>query len=184
STGIITTHFMNLKTLADKTPGLINGSMMFDSKNLKPLFQLQVGKPGSSYTFVVAARSGLSQSLISKARNKVTQNHLALEKLLTKLERDKNLVQKRLHELEEKEKKLKKLMHTSENLIVENEKIKAAMETFLRKEEEKIVARYENRMKRVAKDLKEAKNKKQVIDKFLNELGLKREKKLKEPERK
>ncbi len=183
STGIITTHFMNLKTLADKTPGLINGSMMFDSKNLKPLFQLQVGKPGSSYTFVVAARSGLSQSLISKARNKVTQNHLALEKLLTKLERDKNLVQKKLNELEEKEKKLKKLMHTSENLIVENEKIKAAMETFLRKEEEKIVARYENRMKRVAKDLKEAKNKKQVIDKFLNELGLKREKKLKEPER-
>ncbi|MBS1765458.1 MAG: DNA mismatch repair protein MutS [Bacteroidetes bacterium] len=182
-TGIITTHFMNLKTLADKTQGLVNGSMMFDSKNLKPLFQLQVGKPGSSYTFVVAARSGLSQSLISKARNKVSQNHIALEKLLTKLERDKNLVQKKLQELDDKEKKLKRLMNSSENLIAENEKIKTGMEIFLKKEEDKIIAKYETRMKRVAKDLKGAKNKKQVIDKFLSELGLKREKKNKEPER-
>ena len=58
--GIVTTHYLNLKVMANKTPGIINGAMAFDEKNLQPLYQLIIGKPGSSYTFSIAERIGLT----------------------------------------------------------------------------------------------------------------------------
>jgi DNA mismatch repair protein MutS2 len=57
--GIITTHYLNLKVMAGKVPGIFNGAMMFDEEQLEPLYQLSTGKPGSSYTFAIAQRSGL-----------------------------------------------------------------------------------------------------------------------------
>ena len=62
--GIVTTHYLNLKVMANKVKGLINGAMQFDEQNLLPLYKLQVGKPGSSYTFSIAERIGLDLSLI------------------------------------------------------------------------------------------------------------------------
>jgi DNA mismatch repair protein MutS2 len=174
SIGVITTHYMNLKVLADKTPGLFNGSMLFDVKNLKPLFQLQTGKPGSSYTFVVAGRSGIPPALIDRARSKVSRKHLVLEKLLNKVEIEKNLIAKKLAEAEIKERKLRELIQKNERMIFENEQLKTGMEHHLQKEEEKITNRFEARLKRFAKDFKEAKNKKHVVDKFMTELGLKK----------
>ena len=68
SFGIVTTHYLNLKVMANKVPGIINGAMQFDEKNLLPLYKLIVGKPGSSYTFSIAERIGLDKRLIEKAR--------------------------------------------------------------------------------------------------------------------
>ena len=58
--GIITTHYLNLKVMAGKVQGIVNGAMAFDEDKLEPLYQLTIGKPGSSYTFAIAQRSGLS----------------------------------------------------------------------------------------------------------------------------
>src|SRR6185436_7099690 len=69
--GIVTTHYLNLKVMAGKTSGIINGAMAFDEKNLLPLYQLAIGKPGSSYTFSIAERIGLEQRIIEKARKLV-----------------------------------------------------------------------------------------------------------------
>ena len=63
--GIVTTHYLNLKVMANKTPGIINGAMSFDEKNLQPLYKLIIGKPGSSYTFSIAERIGLDHKLVS-----------------------------------------------------------------------------------------------------------------------
>lgn len=57
----ITTHYLNLKVMAGKTPGILNGAMAFDEKNLLPLYKLNIGKPGSSYTFSIAERIGLEK---------------------------------------------------------------------------------------------------------------------------
>ncbi|HKR07253.1 MAG TPA: DNA mismatch repair protein MutS, partial [Bacteroidia bacterium] len=103
--GIITTHYLNLKVMADKTPGIINGSMAFDAKNLKPLYRLMIGKPGSSYTFVVAERSGLPQSVIQRAKSKVDNKSLVLEKLLNDVEKEKSVLKKKLDDVSEKEKR-------------------------------------------------------------------------------
>ncbi len=93
SIGIVTTHYLNLKVMANKVPGIMNGAMAFDEKNLKPLYKLIVGKPGSSYTFSIAERIGLHPSLINKARKLVDENHFSLDKLLNRTEQDLQQVQ-------------------------------------------------------------------------------------------
>ena len=107
--GIVTTHYLNLKIMASKTSGIINGAMAFDEKSLLPLYQLNVGKPGSSYTFSIAERIGLSPQLISRARELVEENHFSLDKLLNKTEQD-------LRKIELKEKDLQRLLKENETL--------------------------------------------------------------------
>ena len=97
--GIVTTHYLNLKVMANKTPGIINGAMAFDEKNLKPLYKLIVGKPGSSYTFSIAERIGLDKDLIQRARSLVDEEHFQLDKLLNRTEQDMQDLQKREKEL-------------------------------------------------------------------------------------
>ncbi|WP_207493755.1 endonuclease MutS2 [Aridibaculum aurantiacum] len=120
SFGIVTTHYLNLKVMANKVPGIINGAMAFDEINLLPMYRLIVGKPGSSYTFSIAERIGLPKHLINKARKLVDEEHFTLDKLLNRTEQD-------LRELEQKEKELHKL-------IRENEKLKKEMTQVMDKE--------------------------------------------------
>ncbi len=118
--GIVTTHYLNLKVMAGKTPGIINGAMGFDEKNLRPLYKLVVGKPGSSYTFAIAERIGLDKSLIKRAKDLVDDDQFRLDKLLNRTEQD-------LKDLEKKETELHQLMR-------ENEKLKKEMTQVLNKE--------------------------------------------------
>ncbi|MEI7802252.1 MAG: DNA mismatch repair protein MutS, partial [Bacteroidota bacterium] len=93
--GIVTTHYMNLKTLANRYTGIINGAMEFDEKNLLPLYQLQVGKPGSSYTFAIAERIGIPRKVSDRARELVKQDHFKVENLLRDLQKEKQLLQEK-----------------------------------------------------------------------------------------
>lgn len=118
--GIVTTHYLNLKVMANKVKGIINGAMGFDEENLLPMYKLLVGKPGSSYTFSIAERIGLPQPLINRAKKLVDEGHFQLDKLLNKAEQD-------LQKVEEKEKYL-------QQLLKENEKLKREYETLADKE--------------------------------------------------
>jgi len=118
--GVVTTHYLNLKIMANKTPGIINGAMAFDEKNLLPLYKLIVGKPGSSYTFAIAERIGMDGELIRKARKLVDEEHFQLDKLLNRTEQD-------LQDLQQKEKEL-------QSLLKENEKLKKEMQLVMNKE--------------------------------------------------
>jgi DNA mismatch repair protein MutS2 len=118
--GIVTTHYLNLKVMAGKTAGIINGAMAFDENNLLPLYKLIIGKPGSSYTFSIAERIGLDKRLINRARALVDEDHFKLDKLLNRTEQD-------LHEMEQKQKELQRLLK-------ENEKLKKEMEHVLDRE--------------------------------------------------
>lgn len=118
--GIATTHYLNLKVMANKTAGIMNGAMAFDEANLLPLYKLVIGKPGSSYTFSIAERIGLNPALIKRARLLVDEDHFRLDKLL-------NSTEQGLQEMEIKEKELY-------NLLKQNEKLKKEMEFFIHKE--------------------------------------------------
>ena len=120
SFGIVTTHYLNLKVMANKVSGVFNGAMQFDEKNLLPLYILKVGSPGSSYTFSIAQRIGLDKNLINRARNLVDENHFQLDKLLNKSEQD-------LQKINQEKKHL-------EHLIKENESLKKEMQFFINKE--------------------------------------------------
>lgn len=121
--GIVTTHYLNLKAMAGKTPGIINGAMAFDEKKLQPLYKLLVGKPGSSYTFSIAERIGLDKDLIHRARQLVDEDQFRLDKLLNRTEQDLQTVQQREKELQQ--------------LFTENEKLKKEMQHTLDKEKHK-----------------------------------------------
>jgi DNA mismatch repair protein MutS2 len=111
--GIVTTHYLNLKVMAGKTAGIINGAMAFDEKNLQPLYKLLVGKPGSSYTFSIAERIGLDKNLINRAKQLVDGDQFRLDKLLNRTEQDLQDLQKRemeLHQMMKENEKLKKEM--------------------------------------------------------------------------
>lgn len=165
--GIVTTHYLNLKIMANKTPGIINGAMAFDENKLMPLYKLITGKPGSSYTFSIAERIGLNRELIERARRMVDEEHFRLDKLLNRTEQD-------LHELEAKEKELN-------HLLKENEKLKKEMNQVIDRErhqqkvellkeqnrftEEKMnyLKEMERKLKQVVIEWKKEENKNRVI---------------------
>jgi DNA mismatch repair protein MutS2 len=118
--GVVTTHYLNLKIFANKAAGVLNGSMMFDEKNLQPLYELAIGKPGSSYTFAIAERIGLPKYLINNAKKLVDENHFRLDKLLNRTEQDLQTLQKEKQELHK--------------LVAENERLKKQLSTELDKE--------------------------------------------------
>ncbi len=120
SFGIVTTHYLNLKVMANKVPGIINGAMQFDEKNLLPLYKLVIGKPGSSYTFSIAERIGLEKRLIEKARKLADDDHFTLDKLLNRTEQD-------LQDIDKEKMELNKLLK-------ENESLKKEMQMVLKKE--------------------------------------------------
>lgn len=114
--GVITTHYSNLKHFATESEGLENGAMLFDSKNMKPLYQLEIGKPGSSFAFEIAGKIGLPQQILKNAADKIGQEHIDFEKHLQDIEQDKRKLKSELQKLEQKEKKLE-----NELLKLENE---------------------------------------------------------------
>ncbi len=114
--GVITTHYSNLKLFANATDGLENASMLFDTKLLKPLYILEIGKPGSSYAFEIAQKIGLSPVILESARKKIGHQQKRVDNLLVDLERDKTLLMKKQHTFQQQEIQLKKLLEDNQTL--------------------------------------------------------------------
>jgi DNA mismatch repair protein MutS2 len=106
--GVINTHYTNLKVLADKTSGLVNGAMRFDGEHLEPLYQLEIGKPGSSFAFEIASKIGLPNSVIDRAKDKLGTQQVNFEKLLKELEIERKVFAEKNMQLGIKERKLTK----------------------------------------------------------------------------
>ncbi|MEX8546965.1 MAG: endonuclease MutS2 [Mucilaginibacter sp.] len=123
--GVITTHYSNLKLFASNTPGLENASMLFDNLQLRPLYILEVGKPGSSYAFEIAQKIGLPRNVIDAAKNKIGVNQKKVDTLLIDLERDKKEVLDAKLNLQKQERRANVLLRENEelkNYLEENKK--------------------------------------------------------------
>ena len=136
--GIVTTHYLNLKIMAGKTAGIVNGAMAFDEKKLQPQYKLLVGKPGSSYTFSIAERIGLDKNLIQRARQLVDEDQFRLDKLLNRTEQD-------LQDLQVREKEL-------QVLLKENERLKKEMQQTIDKEKHRQQVELLKEQNKVAED--------------------------------
>ncbi|RZK42561.1 MAG: endonuclease MutS2 [Pedobacter sp.] len=119
--GVITTHYSNLKLFAGDTNGLENASMLFDNAKMKPLYILDLGKPGSSYAFEIAQNIGLQTEVMNLARLKIGDNQNSVDSLLVNLEREKRQIHETKVTLANQQNKVK-------NLVAENEKLKAYLE--------------------------------------------------------
>lgn len=165
--GIITTHYLNLKVMADKVQGIVNGAMAFDELKLEPLYQLTIGKPGSSYTFAIAQRSGLPGKIIARARELTDRGHFKLDKMLLQTEQqfvrlaqqEKNLVKlEKEHELaREKYDALvnKELQRQQQQML--------KLQNQVKKEELEYLRDMERKFKQIIQDWKKAEDKQEVI---------------------
>jgi DNA mismatch repair protein MutS2 len=99
--GVVTTHYSNIKKYAEKTSGVVNGAMKYDVQALEPLYILQIGKPGSSFSFEVARKIGLPAPVIDQAQALLGSEQMNAEELIVRLEKR----EQKIHELEEKMKR-------------------------------------------------------------------------------
>jgi len=91
---VITTHYTNIKILTASLPNAVNACMLFDTKQLKPLYELSVGQPGSSFTFEVAEYNGIKKELIEKAKVKVSESKINIDNLTVALQEEKSKFKK------------------------------------------------------------------------------------------
>ncbi len=117
--GVATTHYYNLKLFASNHPSIRNGAMQFDSKKLEPLFQLEIGKPGSSFALEIARKTGLPALTIQQAETIIGQELTGLETLMKSVAEEKQSLDKRLREIQVREKKLNETLSHYQALSAE-----------------------------------------------------------------
>ena len=103
--GIITTHYANLKVLANELDNVTNANMQFDERTLEPLYKLYIGQAGSSFTFEVAQKNGIPFSLINRAKKRVETEKIRLDKTISKLQKERNRLQKTSESLDKQKSK-------------------------------------------------------------------------------
>lgn len=127
SYGVITTHYANLKALANELPHATNANMLFDSKTLEPTFQLILGQAGSSFTFEVAQKNGIPYSLINKAKKKIERGKVRFDATIAKLQKERSKMAETGSKLKEEEGKAREEAARLEKL---NAKIKSKLENY------------------------------------------------------
>jgi len=123
--GIITTHYANLKVLADELDFMVNANMQFDTRTYEPMFKLVIGQAGSSFTFEVAQKNGIPFRLINKAKKKVEREKIRLDKTILKLQGERNKLQKSNQKLAVEQEKHERV---SKKLLEKQEKIQRKIE--------------------------------------------------------
>lgn len=112
--GVITTHYQNLKHFADDTDGLINGSMLYDRQQMRPLFRLSIGNPGSSFAIEIARKTGLPASIIDNAAEIVGSDYINMDKYLLDIARDRRYWENKRQTIRQKEKKIEQVLERYE----------------------------------------------------------------------
>lgn len=125
--GVITTHYANLKILADELPFATNANMSFNKKTLEPAFKLEIGEPGSSFTFEVAQKNGIPFGLINRAKKKIEKNKVRFDATIAKLQKERSQIQQTSISLKNKEQEMDE---QHKNLQVLNEKIQTKLSNY------------------------------------------------------
>ena len=160
--GVITTHYSNLKHLAERTEGIINGAMLYDRGQLKPLFQLSIGQAGSSFAVEIARQIGLPETIIQRATDIVGEEHIDYDKQLQDIARDKRYWENKRQNIRQKEKHLEeKIAHYEEQMAGIKAKKRAILEE-ANAEAADILRKSNATIERTIREIKEAKAEKKA----------------------
>ncbi len=162
--GVVTTHFNNLKVFAANTAGMQSGAMAFDTQQLKPLYQLQLGQPGSSFTFEIARKSGLSSKIIQQANLKIGDNKKALDDVLTDIQTEKHFIKGLRKNVQQKETQLQDLTNSYTQLNKDLEKEKKRL---LKQYEARLLERFNAESRNLENEMREWKEQKDSKEKFI-----------------
>jgi DNA mismatch repair protein MutS2 len=156
--GVITTHYSNLKIFAYNTEGIINGCMAYDMDNLTPTYHFIEGKPGSSYAFEIALKSGLPDNVITYAQSRTRKSEKEVDELLVDLQKEKQTVKESLVALKEKQDLLDKLVRGYESMQKDYEFRRKRFKLEQKQQELQDTGLVNKEVERLIKEIKEEKN--------------------------
>ncbi|MDW3209895.1 MAG: endonuclease MutS2 [Reichenbachiella sp.] len=155
--GAITTHYGNLKKVADKEKGVVNAAMKFDVKRLEPMYELEIGKPGSSFALEIAGKIGLNPEMLNRAKKKAGISHVQFDRLLSELESEKNQIAKDKKSLDAKNKRLTDAIKDYEDLKKYLEKEKTKVLKDAKEEAARVIQSSNKKIEATIKAIKESK---------------------------
>lgn len=156
SMGVVTTHFADLKLLADRFDGIVNGAMLFDTERMMPLYRLAIGHPGSSFAFEIATKIGFPLNILEAAEGKVGTEMLNFEHQLQQIELDKQEIARQRTELEVSDNFLNEVIAKYQKLTEKLEEKRYDILTEARKQARQIIADANRTVERTIADIKEA----------------------------
>ncbi len=154
--GMVTTHYANLKLLADNHEGIINGAMLFDTRFMQPMYIMLTGKPGSSFAFEIAKKIGFPKQILDDAANITGDQHLKFEKQLQQLEVDKKAIRKKEQDLRIADQLLTEVVEKYKKLLAELEGKKKQYLRDAAAEAQELIAKANSQIERTIKEIKEA----------------------------
>ena len=160
--GVITTHYANIKYYASSTEGIANGAMMFDVQNIRPLFKLEMGKPGSSFAVEIARKIGLPEDIIRAASEKAGSDHINIEKQLREIARDKHYWEQKRDRIRLTDRKVEELEQTYTEQL---SKIRTERQEILRRakeEAQQLIADANRQIENTIKTIREAQAEKEL----------------------
>ncbi|MDO5447553.1 MAG: Smr/MutS family protein [Prevotellaceae bacterium] len=168
---VITTHYQNLKLFADDNEGIVNAAMLYDRGEMRPLFQLAIGNPGSSFAIEIARNIGLPENVIKEASEKVGQDYIQSDKYLQDIVRDKRYWERKRQNIHQKEKEVEQAIAKYEEQIA---KLKAERKEIIetaKDEAARLLKESNARIERTIKEIKEKQARKEATKKARQKLS-------------
>ena len=175
--GVITTHYHNLKHFADEHEGVINGAMLYDRHHMRPLFRLEIGRPGSSFAIEIARKIGLPEAVITSAKEKVGSDYIQMDKYLQDIVRDKRYWERKRDEVQQQRKRLEETTTRYETKLKQLAEDRQEMMIAAKMEAKELTDKANAHIERTIREIKESqaerertRNARQALDAFKDEL--------------
>ena len=168
--GVITTHYTNLKLYASANTGVMNGAMMFDVKNIAPMFKLEMGLPGNSFAFELTRKMGLPENIIKDAENRAGEEFVGIERNLRKIARNRKALDEKLERIRNTDKTLENITDKYQKELQQIRSLKKDILDQARKEAEEIIKGANRQVENTIKTIKEAQAEKETTQEARKEL--------------
>lgn len=154
--GVVTTHYSNLKLMAGKGNGIINGAMLFDTKAMQPLYQLSIGKPGSSFAFEIARKIGFPKKILKVAEQYVGKKQLDFDEQLQQLEIEKQTLEKEQQKVSAADGRLQSLIDKYQDLLQNLDSKKSEIILKAKQEAESLIESSNRLIENTIREIREA----------------------------
>ena len=169
--GVITTHYQNLKHFADSHNGIVNGAMLYDRNEMKALFQLQIGQPGSSFAIEIARKIGLPDEVIREASDIVGRDYIQSDKYLQDIVRDKRYWESKRQGIHQQEKNMLQTIERYESQVEEVERERKAILERAKQQAEELLRESNKKIENAIREIRETQAEKESARRIREELN-------------
>lgn len=168
---VITTHYQNLKHFADSHDRVVNGAMLYDRHEMRPLFQLAIGRPGSSFAIDIARKIGLPKEVIDEASQIVGSDYIQSDKYLQDIVRDKRYWERKRDTVHQQEKSLQGKISSYEEMMLEVDRQRKQILADARKQAQELLSETNRRIENTVREIREAQAEKEETRRIREELN-------------